>query len=201
MTIDCQGKGIGATLQALKKLREHWVLIAALVSALFWARDLVVLHARLPEEVSRQGAAVAALGTRVTGIELALGLAAPGGLPPMGGGGLSGPGAGQAGRWTALAWRSALAADPHCAPERLSGELVDAAGRRHALPARIRPDLPETGGGALGLGVKPHARMGVGQARFRLQVSHRCRGRIRAELTPWFPFLLQPGVAPAAAMP
>ncbi len=41
MTAEPSGKGAAGALQALKRLREHWLLIVALVSALFWARDLV----------------------------------------------------------------------------------------------------------------------------------------------------------------
>lgn len=200
MTAECMAKGVGGALASFKRLREQWLLIVALVSALFWARDLVMVYARLPEDVARHAVAVDQLERRVAGLEAGHLSLQAGGPPPEGPGLLSGPPGGRHDQWTELHWRSDAAGDPTCRLMEIGAVLVGPTGQWHRMPARTvpqsRPQTPsrarrETG--SLALGVKPHARMGVGRARLRLQLVHDCNGRLQTERAPWRPFTLRAG--------
>jgi hypothetical protein len=61
--------GAAGMLATLRKLRDQWLLIAALVSALFWVRDLVETHRRLPEQVAGHAATLATLDRRLGAVE------------------------------------------------------------------------------------------------------------------------------------
>lgn len=191
MKAEHSGRGLAGTLDVLKRLREHWLLAVALVSALFWARDLAAIHLRLPADVSRQAEAVSALTVRITELETRIGAVAvaggPSGSQPPGT--LSGMLSGRAGRWTALRWHSPAALDPACIARDAEAVLVDATGGWHRLELRLGPggEAPSAG---LALGVRPRHAMGSGLARLRIGVTHRCRGREREESSPWTPFVL-----------
>jgi hypothetical protein len=192
MTTDPSGKGSPGVLSALRKLREQWVLIVALASALFWARDLMEEYARLPREVSRQGEAVKALSARVAGIETRLGVpeGGPAPRPGIAPDALPGPLEGRAGAWTVLRWRSVYALDPDCVPRSASAVLVDGEGHWHALESRLRRDGQTPGERSLALGVRPHESMGTGRARIRIRLTHACSGLQREESSDWVPFVL-----------
>lgn len=72
MTAEKQGQGAAALVRRLLRLRERWLLIATLLTALFWLRDGIETHLALPEAVERQEAAIAALSDRVGTVETRL---------------------------------------------------------------------------------------------------------------------------------
>ncbi|MEM9148809.1 MAG: hypothetical protein AAGC57_21920 [Pseudomonadota bacterium] len=78
------GKGLQGTLDVLRRLKEHWVLVFALVSALFWARDLTEVYVALPGETARQAAAVSGLEGRIARLEIWLDRIAWTPDPPVG---------------------------------------------------------------------------------------------------------------------
>lgn len=191
MKADASGRGMQGTLDVLKRLREQWMLVIALVSALFWMRDLAEIYARLPGDVRRQDAAVAGLTVRVSGLEDRIGhIEAAGSAPaPTSPSTLSGRLRGRADHWSMLAWHSAGALDPGCAVRRADAVLVDADGTWHGLELHLeRGQAPPREG--LAIRVRPHLRMGSGLVRIRVRVVHRCHGADREESSPWTPFVL-----------
>lgn len=82
MTVDQTGKDVQGLLQAIKRMREHWLPIVAIAGALFWARDHATALLKMPDDLARQTIAVERLTTRVVGLESSAG----------GGGGDPGPG-------------------------------------------------------------------------------------------------------------
>lgn len=192
MTAEPSGRGAAGALSAFRRLREQWILIVALASALFWARDLVEAYVRLPADVARQGEAISVLAARVAGVELRLGVPEGGDAPPedISPDAHPGPLEGRAGLWTVLRWRSVYALDPDCIARAASAVLVDAGGRWHTLETSLRPGPGRDGERSLALGVRPHASMGVGRARIRVRIVHSCSGQQREESSPWVPFVL-----------
>lgn len=69
MTADMREKAPGSLFAALKRLKEQWLLIAAFASALFWARDLVEVYARLPTRLDNVEAEIAVLTDRLDLLE------------------------------------------------------------------------------------------------------------------------------------
>lgn len=69
MTADMREKAPGSLFAALKRLKEQWLLIAAFASALFWARDLVEVYARLPARLDAVNAEIALLTGRLDLLE------------------------------------------------------------------------------------------------------------------------------------
>lgn len=191
MEADGSGRELLGTLDVLKRLREQWMLVIALVSALFMARDLAEVYVRLPGDVRRQAETVAGLGVRVTGLEDRIGHvevagSAPGQTAPST---LSGRLEGRAGSWTTLGWHSAAALDPDCALHRADAVLVDTEGSWHALELHLERASVSAREG-LAFRVRLHPRMELGLARVRVRVLHRCRGVDREESSPWTPFVL-----------
>ena len=71
MTADTWASWLGGMLEALRRLREQWLLVVALLSALLWVYDTLQRHAHLPVEVEANAAAVSRLESRVATLETA----------------------------------------------------------------------------------------------------------------------------------
>lgn len=192
MTADHSGTGAVGVLTALRRLREHWVLIVALASALFWARDMAAIYGRLPAEMARHAQAVSDLADRIAGLEARLDpLAGRDFLPGEGIGMIQGPVEGRYGITTMLHWPLVGPPDRSCAARAVSAVLIDSGGVRHALDVQPDPQRDPLGDRSLALGVRPHARMGPGRAGIRVWMLWSCRGRMRVDRSAWLPFVLR----------
>ncbi|MGF1446531.1 MAG: hypothetical protein ACFBRM_10065 [Pikeienuella sp.] len=179
-------------LTAAKKLRDHWLLVIAILSALFWLRDLVLRHAELPEIVAAHDLRLTEHGVRLDALEAAPDGRPWGHAPPEHAGGeVVGPLDGRPGAWSALEWRSAAAGDPSCTPETVTAVLVDAAGRWHVLEATLAPGGRGRSASGLRLGLRPGFGPVSGPARLRLRLSFLCKGFPQVERSDWLPFLLR----------
>ena len=75
MTAEKQGEGAAAFWRLIGVLRQRWLLIATLLTALFWLQDRVQIHLGLPDRVAAQETAVVALARRLDRVETRLGWA------------------------------------------------------------------------------------------------------------------------------
>lgn len=181
---------VAGLLAALKRLREHWVLVVALASALFWARDLVETHAALPGEVARQLETVESLAVRTAWIETVIAV-----WPGFDGGeaaslpgtrfGLAAlaPGAKAVVRWPGGGRPSA------CALRSVSGVMVDASGQW--FPVAAEP--AEAAGSGLAVTLRAHRQMGPGSARLKLRLTRDCGDRLQVDISPWLIFTATAG--------
>lgn len=69
MTAETLGKWFDALGNVLRPLRERWLLVVALASALFWTRDTLTTWWALPDEVDRHANALGTLTERIRGLE------------------------------------------------------------------------------------------------------------------------------------
>jgi hypothetical protein len=182
-------RGAGETWAAMGRLREQWLLIVALASALFLGRDMVESYAHLPEEVARQGREIAGLGVRMGWMEAvaarwpAIADGEEARLP----GHRFGLGTLRRGEEAAVRWPGEQG-PAGCRLTSASGVMRDAGGQWYPVPVTVRE-----AGGAPVLGLRADAAMRAGPALLRLRLARDCPDRHRIEISPWLMFTLLGG--------
>jgi len=201
MTAETTGKAVCGAWATLKRLRERWILVTALVSGLFWAKDLVEIYARLPDDLARQSEAVTAVEARLDRLAAEI-------RPGLGRGAVTGmargaiPAHGQTpdalgrGDWLVLRWRLDRSQGPGCTVGEATAVLTDAEGRVVAVPTGPIPLPGLEDGQGLAFGVKVRPRTAVGRARLRLLVVQSCPDRQRARSSAWLDFRVRAERAP-----
>jgi hypothetical protein len=69
MTAEPRGPGQGTLFPLLKRLREQWMLVVALLTALFWVVTQIEVYRHLPEKVAAQAEVLDVLDHRVLKLE------------------------------------------------------------------------------------------------------------------------------------
>ena len=190
MTAEMAGKaaveGVGTTL---RRLRDHWLVLAFFAGALFWARDTWDEFAAVPALMREQTAGLAAVETRLGRLETSVARPAPDRSPVLGF-----PGGGHAiedgapGAWTVLRWRPVEALRGDCVAETLDAWAVDAAGAWFAVETSLAPMPALEGEADLAFRVRVHPRMVPGRARALVQVVFDCGTHRQVETAPWLQF-------------
>jgi len=75
MTAEKQGEKAAALWRLIGVLRQRWLLIATVLTALFWLQDRVQVHLGLPDRVAAQESAAGDLARRLDRVETRLGWA------------------------------------------------------------------------------------------------------------------------------
>ena len=69
MTAEPRGPGRGTLMPLLARLREQWMLVVALLTALFWLVGQIEVYRHLPDRVADHAESLDALDHRVLRIE------------------------------------------------------------------------------------------------------------------------------------
>lgn len=181
----------------LKRLRENWILIVFVATALYGARDVYHEIIRLPHRVETLHATLGELEGGMVRLEAAL-------LAPAVDQGevLSFPGLlhaatdGQPGEWVMARFRPVHALRPECQPAGLAAYMIDSDRRWFSVQTDLA-GWPLMGSHQeLAFGVEVHPRMAVGRAQLLIQVVHDCGGQLQVDSSPVLPFHVLPEGAP-----
>lgn len=167
----------GGVFATLKRLRDQWVLLVFMASALFWARDIYEEFADLPTRMAALGVEVGELRSGVerlsAGQAAATASRAAGqGVPGMGH-------AVQDGRpedIVIVSLATDLSERNDCNTE-LAAFMVDSAGKRFSAEAELIQGEQDEESEGLAFGVKIHPRMDVGRAELLVQLIRKCGSR------------------------
>lgn len=190
MTTKTAGKQIvGSYWLTLKRLREHWVLIAFLSTTLFWARDVYEEFIFLPRKVEAIDKAVRGLTESFKRFE------SDGQVRESPRGQiLSFPGLthsvsdGRPGEWVDVHLFPVLARAHDCRPGSVLAWMIDSAGSWYSVKTDLM-EWPKLGRlQELAFAVELHPRMETGRARFLLQIVHDCGGRLQVDSSPHLHF-------------
>lgn len=190
MTAKYTGKYSASALWlALKRLREHWVLIAFVATALYSARDIYDEVALMPGRVEAMHLAMTDLEQGVARLEDAV-------TDPVidRSEALSFPGMrhaasdGQPGSWIMARFRPVHELRPECQPAGLMAYMIDADRRWFSVQTDLEGWPRMDSLDELAFGVEVHPRMAVGRAQLLLQVIHDCSGRLQVDSSPALQF-------------
>ncbi|MFK7944640.1 MAG: hypothetical protein AB8B85_17275 [Paracoccaceae bacterium] len=181
----------------LKRLRENWLLIAFVVTALYGVRDVYDEALRLPQRVKALTVSVVELKEGMVRLEDAIR------TPALNvGDALSFPGLrhaatdGKPGEWVMARFRPVHALRPECRSVGFAAFMIDAERRWFSVQTDLtgwpRMDSLEE----LAFGVEVHPRMAVGRAQLLLQVVHDCSGQLQVDSSPVLPFRVLPAQKP-----
>lgn len=174
---------------SLKRLRDQWVLLVFLATALFWTRDfyetLVDLPARVQEQrkvIDQINVAISRLEQKRSGplIDRAPALKFPGSEHGIEDGR---PGSTVIARLIPTDWLRA-----ECTATGLAAFMVDASGKWYSVETTL-VRLPQLfGSQKLAFGVTVHPEMLPGRAEFLVEFRHDCGTHIQVDTSPRLPF-------------
>ena len=169
----------------LKRLREQWMLLVFLATALYWARDFIDAMHDLPSRLERQERRIAVLAGEIA----TLGDAARSGSvhrPPV----LAFPGTGHGiddgrpGEQVVARLSPAQWLRDDCVTTGLAAFMIDAGDRWFSVTTSLAR-LPQLSGSQnLAFRVTIHPGMVVGRAQFLLQVTQDCGTHHQVDSTP-----------------
>ena len=186
MTASKAGKlaatGIWVTL---RRLRDRWVLLAFLATALFWARDLYDEFIDLPQQFMELRETVDALRSdiaqlQVTGVQVAVDRSPALVFPGL----QHAVEDGRPGHPTTVHFRPSERVREDCQSGGLAAYMIDASGRWYSVETDL-VRLPQLAGSQeLAFGVQIHPRMAVGRAQFLIQVVQNCGSHLQVDSSP-----------------
>jgi len=174
----------------LKRIREQWLVVVALASALFWARDWVEVYAGLPARLDRQEVGLQSVSVRTGWLEAVVSAwpGRAGGRSDRLPGVRFGLGTLSPGQTAVIAWPGGRP-EERCTMHSATGVMVDAAEQWFPVTASLAPE-PNAETQGLAVAVAPHPGMEAGQARLKLRLTRECPDRQRIEISPWLVFAL-----------
>lgn len=189
MTANIKGRfSLGRLLGSMRVLRDYWLLIVFVASALFWVRDTYHRLVDIPVEVLKIGQAIEALRADVAttgaqGIQ-------PVDLSPA----VSFPGSGHSIEDGAAGQRVVVRLEPlfvsraDCRLGDVWAFMEDETGKWFSVATDLVKLPVLLGAHDIAFSVAIHPAMAEGAARFLLQIAQDCRERRRIVSTPKLPF-------------
>ena len=177
----------------LRRLRDHWVLLAFVATALFWLRDTYDEIKTFPDRATRLEAAVVELSEEVSRVTKVLDKKVADqrevvGFPGL----LHSVTDGASGERVLVRFRPVVPHRSDCRPVTLAAFMIDASGQWFSVDADMAewPRLSMTQ--ELAFGVEVHPKMASGRAQLLLQVVHLCGDRVQVDTSPRLPFRVLP---------
>ncbi len=170
---------------ALRRLRDQWVLIAFMATALFYARDVYDKFVDLPPRVAELQEMVGALRSDVARIEAGQARLAVDRSPA-----LIFPGLrhavedGRPGAPVTVRFRPAERSRTDCHSGALVAYMIDASGNWYSVETDLVGIPQFVGAQELAFGVQVHPRMVVGRAEFLVQVVQDCGDHLQVDSSP-----------------
>jgi hypothetical protein len=177
----------------LRRLRDRWLLIVFVASALFWARDEYGRIAALPARVAGLSRAVDELrsefarvdvGRIIPALDRSPALVFPGSRHAIGDG--------RPGDRVTVSLAPAVRVREDCRNSELAAFMIDADGKWYSVETDLARVPQIEGSQELAFGVKVHPRMGVGRAQFLAEVTQDCGARRQVDISPRLHFRVLP---------
>ena len=177
----------------LRRLRDQWVLLAFLATALFWMRDVYEQFIDLPTQVEELHGSIYELRQDVTRLDARLATAvtdkAPALVFPGTGHGIAD---GQPGSFVTVRLQPAKRVRDDCRTTGLVAFMVDAVGRWFETETDLVHPPQLSGQQDLAFAVRVHPRMAVGRAQFLMQATQDCGTHLQVDSSPRLHFRVLP---------
>lgn len=178
---------------SLRRLRDRWLLLVFVASALFWARDVYDRFVNLPARVAELGRVLDELRSELARFDVgqvrpALDRSAA----------LVFPGArhaiedGQPGDRVTVAFAPAVRVREECRNSDLAAFMIDADGKWYLVETDLVRVPQIEGSQELAFGVKVHPSMDVGRAQFLAEVTQDCGSHRQVDVSPRLHFRVLP---------
>ncbi|MEM9140213.1 MAG: hypothetical protein AAGB15_10325 [Pseudomonadota bacterium] len=184
--------------RTLRRLRDQWLLLVFLATALFWMRDTYEQFVDLPADVAGLHTSIGALHDRIAHLEQNLepiaavrtdALAFPGTGHSIGDG--------RPGSFVTVRLAPAKRVRPECRATGLASFLIDANGRWFLAETDLARMPHFSGSEDLAFAVRVHPRMAVGRAQFLVQVTQDCSTHLQVDSAPRLHFRVLPRLTQA----
>ncbi len=181
--------------ETLKRLRDQWVLLVFLATALFWTRDIYDQFTELPVHVAELEVSIKELRRDITGLDTRLAAAAPDTTPALvfPGTGHS-IGDGRPGAFVTVRLQPAKRVRNDCRTMGLVAFMIDAQGRWFTVETDLLHPPQISGEQDLAFEVMVHPRMAVGRAQFLMQATQDCVSHLQIDTSPTLHFRVFPDV-------
>lgn len=182
--------------RTIRRLRDQWILLVFLATALFWMRDTYEEFVDLPADMAEVQTSIGALHDRIAHLEEQL---EP--IATVQTAALVFPGTGhsiddgQPGSFVTVRLAHAKWVRPECRATGLAGFFIDANGRWFLAETDMVRMPHLLGSEDLAFAVRVHPRMSVGRAQFLIQVTHDCATHLQVDSAPRLHFRVLPRTA------
>ena len=169
----------------LKRLRDRWVLVVFMATALFWARDIYDEFVDLPPQFAELRQTVDGLRTdiaqlQITGVQVVVDRSPALVFPGL----KHAVEDGRPGRPVTVHFQPAERVREDCQSGELVAYMIDANGQWYSVETDLAR-LPQLSGPQdLAFGVQIHPRMTVGRAQFLIQVLQNCGSHLQVDSSP-----------------
>jgi len=184
----------------LRRIRDHWIVLAFLASGLFWLRDAYEQFIDLPGQVDEVRGSLGELRADIARLRQA--------APDKGtdrSAALVFPGTGHSiedgklGGFVTVRLAPAKRLRSACRARALAVFMIDATGRWFTVPTDLA-HLPHFAGAQdLAFSVRIHPRMALGRAQMLVQVTQDCGTHLQVDSTPRLHFRVLPAVEGTSA--
>ncbi|MEM7059409.1 MAG: hypothetical protein AAF557_17635 [Pseudomonadota bacterium] len=179
--------------RTLRRLRDQWVLLVFLATALFWMRDVYEQFTDLPVHVAELDTKIEELRRDITQLDTRLARAAPDRKPALvfPGTGHS-IGDGRPGTFVTVRLQPAKRVRQDCRTMGLVAFMIDAQGRWFSVETDLLNPPQISGEQDLAFDVRVHPRMAVGRAQFLMQATQDCVSHLQIDTSPRLHFRVLP---------
>lgn len=184
-------EGFWATL---RRLRDQWVLLVFLATALFWTRDLYERFVDLPQRVVAMQQAIGDLGDKIARLEqTGLGVAPDRSVAVAFPGTGHGIEDGQAGDFVTVRLAPVRLIRKDCLIADMAGYMIDQQGVWFSVESQLSR-LPNVADATrMAFGVRIHPDMAPGRAQFLIEISLDCGTHLQTDDSPRLHFRVAPG--------
>lgn len=175
--------------RTLKRLRDQWLLVVFLATALFWSRDVYEQFVDLPTQVVELQGTIGDLRQDISRLDTRLASTAPDRAPA-----LVFPGSGHTvddgrpGSFVTVRLNPAKRVRDDCRTTGLVVFMIDALDRWFTVETDLLHPPLLSGQQELAFAVKVHPRMAVGRAQFLLQATQDCVSHLQVDTSPRLQF-------------
>ncbi len=177
----------------LRRLRDRWLLLVFVASALFWARDEYDRFVDLPARVAELGRVLDEMRSEFARNDAGQIRPAPDRSPALAFPGLRHAiGDGRPGDRVTVSLAPVVRVREDCRNSDFAAFMIDADGRWYSVETDLVRVPQIEGSQELALGVKVHPMMGVGRAQFLAEVTQDCGTHRQVDVSPRLHFRVLP---------